>query len=320
MLAALLLALASPSPAQLLIEAPRPLELPLEAPSLPGLDAAPATPWPELRDSLNLPDQLELPPALPRTLQLAAPVQAERRYRTLFISDLHLGQKGNQNARLLKFLRSVDADKIYLVGDIFDGLALTRNRGGWTDADTAVIHAIYEKKAAGTEIVYIPGNHDYVARKHVGTELAGIPIARDAVHETADGRKLWIVHGDEHDRANAKLIRKFGGTFRPVLAALRLANWKLNKRRARLGKAYFNFIGLLRRIFGVDRFLTTHFERVLSYEGLKRGHDGVVTGHIHVPALHDYGEFVYANTGDWMENGSALVEHPDGRLELLRPK
>lgn len=313
MVGALLVAAASACRAQLVFEAPRPVELPFSPAIVAGLPAATEADWGELKAQLGLPEPLQLP-----AVQPPAALPAERRYRTLFISDFHLGQKGNQSERLLSFLASVDADKIYLVGDIFDGLALKRNGKGWSEADALVLKAIYAKKAAGTEVVYIPGNHDYVARRFAGQELGGIPIVREAVHQTADGRRLWIVHGDQYDRKNARAISRYGWVFRPALTSIRAANRRLNRIRNRFRSGYVNYIGIWRRRLGIDALVTSHFRKAVSAAAQARGYDGVVAGHIHTPGLKEEDGFVYANTGDWMENGTAVVEHPDGRLELLR--
>ena len=239
-----------------------------------------------------------------------------RRYRTLFISDLHLGTKGCQADLLLDFLKVHDAETIYLVGDIVDGWRL-RSGWYWPQSHNDIVQKLLRKVRKGARTVYIPGNHDDFAREYIGYTLGGIEIMRDAVHVTADGRRLLVTHGDEFDIVirHAEWLAWLGDwSYRAAIKA----NTVFNAVRRRLGFSYWSFSAWAKlRVKNAVNFIGS-FESALVAEAARRGVQGVVCGHIHHAAIRDMAGITYVNTGDFIESCSAVVEHFDGRLEILR--
>ncbi len=237
------------------------------------------------------------------------------RLRTVWISDLHLGTPGCQAQALLHFLRHVECDTLYLVGDIVDGWQL-RRQWFWPQAHNDVVQKLLRKVRKGTRVVFVPGNHDEFARKYLGTSFGGIEVLGDVIHKLADGRRLWVTHGDHFDGVIqiAKWLAHLGDW--AYTRALE-ANHALNSLRARLGLPYWSLSRYLK--LKVKRALAyvDDFERAVAREARARGLDGVVCGHIHHAELRDIDGIVYANDGDWVESLTALGEHADGRLEVI---
>ncbi len=239
------------------------------------------------------------------------------RYRAIFISDLHLGTKDCRSDFLADFLRQSTSDSLYLVGDIVDGWRL-RKSWYWDASHDEVIRLILKKAQSGTEVTYIPGNHDEMVRAWLpmGLEVAGVKLRPDAAHRTADGRRLLVMHGDEFDSVvrYAKFLALLGD--QAYTAAL-VANRHFNAVRRRLGHPYWSLSAWLKRrvkeaVKAIDRF-----EHAVANEARRRGFDGVVCGHIHHAEMREVGGVLYINDGDWVESCTALVEHEDGRLELI---
>ena len=241
-------------------------------------------------------------------------------YRTIFLSDLHLGMRGCQAERVLDFVRHHRAEKWVLVGDVVDGWALARS-WTWQQSHNDVVQKLLREVRKGAEMVYVPGNHDGAARQFVGLTFGGILVQRDTVHVTADGRRLLVLHGDEFDGAVrlAPWLSKLGA--RAYEASLAL-NAVVARVRERMGKPYWSLAAALkdrtkRALQYIDRF-----EEAVAARALEAGVDGVVCGHIHRPEIREVatpsGTTLYANCGDWVENCTALVEHHDGRLEVVR--
>ncbi len=237
------------------------------------------------------------------------------RHRTIFLSDIHLGTRGCQAELLLDFLRRNESETLYLVGDIVDGWRLKR-WWYWPQAHNDVVQKIMRKARKGTNVIYIPGNHDEMLRDWLGLEIAGVRLAREAVHETADGRRLLVIHGDEFDGVirYAKVLAHLGDWAYDW--ALTLNRW-FNLARRRLGYPYWSLSQWLKRqvkeaVKAIDRF-----ETALATEARRRGLDGVVCGHIHTAEIRDFDGVTYYNDGDWVEGCTALVEHFDGRMEIL---
>ncbi len=242
------------------------------------------------------------------------------RYRTLFLSDLHLGMRGCQTARVLDFLRQTDSDTLYLVGDVVDGWALRRG-WYWTQEHNDVVQKLLRKARKGTDVVYIPGNHDEYARQFAGLAFGGIEVRRDALHVTAAGRRLLVLHGDEFDGVVrfAPWLSHVGA--RAYEAALAL-NTVVTRVRDRLGYPYWSLAGYLKERTKKAVQYVAEFEHAVARAAAERGADGVVCGHIHKPELRwvasGGSRTLYANCGDWVESCTALAEHHDGRLEILR--
>jgi UDP-2,3-diacylglucosamine pyrophosphatase LpxH len=239
----------------------------------------------------------------------------QQRVRAVFISDLHLGTPGCQAEALLGFLKTHPSDYLYLVGDIVDGWQL-RKRWHWPQAHNDVVQKLLRRARKGCRVVYVPGNHDEFARHFVNHHFGGIEVVEEAVHKTADGRHLWVVHGDMFDAVVqcAKWLAYLGDTMYEF--TLRL-NRHLNSWRARLGLPYWSLSAFLKHKVKKALSYVTSFEAAVAHEARRRGHDGVVCGHIHRAEMRDIDGVLYCNDGDWVESRTALVEHYDGRLEIL---
>lgn len=237
------------------------------------------------------------------------------RVRTVWISDLHLGTPGCQARHLLDFLRTVECEQLFLVGDIIDGWQLRRS-WYWPQAHNDVVQKLLRKARKGCRVIFIPGNHDEFARKYLQHSFGGIEVAEDWIHETADGRKLWITHGDLFDGVIqcAKWLAHVGDSLYEF--TLRL-NRHLNSLRARMGLPYWSLSRYLKLKVKRAVSYVSQFEEAVAREARRRGVQGVVCGHIHHAELRTIDGVLYANDGDWVESLTALVEHADGRLEIL---
>jgi UDP-2,3-diacylglucosamine pyrophosphatase LpxH len=237
------------------------------------------------------------------------------RFRTIWISDTHLGTAGCQAGRLLDFLRQTESDYLYLVGDIIDGWQL-RRRWYWHQTHNDVVQKILRKARKGTAVVYIPGNHDEAVRHFLDLAFGGIAIRDEAIHTTARGLRLLVTHGDLFDGVvqYAKWLAYLGDrlyTFTLVL------NRGLNALRARLKLPYWSLAQFLKHKVKNAVSYIVAFEEALAAEAKAKGLDGVVCGHIHKAEIRDIGGVLYCNDGDWVESLTALVETPEGELKIL---
>ena len=237
------------------------------------------------------------------------------RVRTVWISDLHLGTPGCQADALLAFLKHVECETLFLVGDIIDGWQL-RRAWYWPQAHNDVVQKLLRKARKGTRVIFVPGNHDEFARKYVQHNFGGIEVVDEWIHETADGRRLWVIHGDLFDGVIqcAKWLAHLGDTVYEF--TLRL-NRHLNSLRARLGLPYWSLSKYLKQKVKRAVSYVSDFEVAVAREARKRGLQGVVCGHIHHAELRDIDGVLYANDGDWVESLTALIEHADGRLQIF---
>ncbi len=251
------------------------------------------------------------------SLPLAQSLAVTHRYRAIFLSDTHLGTKDCRSDFLADFLGKTASDYLYLVGDIVDGWRL-RKSWYWDNTHDEVLRLILGKARAGTEVTYIPGNHDEMFRAWLpmGLEVGGVKLRQDASHTTADGRRLLVIHGDEFDSVvrYAKVLALLGDSAYTTALVL---NRYFNAIRRRLGHPYWSLSQWLKRrvkeaVKAIDRF-----EAAVAGEARRRGFDGVVCGHIHHAEMREVGGVLYLNDGDWVESCTALVEHHDGRLELI---
>lgn len=235
--------------------------------------------------------------------------------RAVFISDLHLGTPGCQADALLDFLQAHPCDTLYLVGDIVDGWQL-RRRWFWPPSHNDVVQQLLRRARKGCRVVFVPGNHDEFARGFAGHSFGGIEVVTDAVHQTATGQRRWVTHGDHFDGVIqcARWLAYLGDNL--YEATLRL-NRHLNSLRARLGLPYWSLSAYLKHKVKKAVSDVTRFEEAVAAEARRRGHDGVVCGHIHRPDMREIDGVLYCNDGDWVESRSALVEHRDGRLEIV---
>jgi len=235
--------------------------------------------------------------------------------RTVWISDIHLGTKACQAEALLDFLREVECDTLYLVGDIVDGWQLRRT-WYWPQSHNDVVQKLLRKARKGTRVIFIPGNHDEFARRYVASNFGGIEVADECIHTTATGQRLWVTHGDLYDGVIqcARWLALVGDV--AYEATLHVNRW-FNQARARLGLPYWSLSQHLK--LKVKRAVSylADFEEALAREARHRGVQGVVCGHIHHAEMRDIGGVLYCNDGDWVESLTALVEHPCGRLEII---
>jgi len=236
-------------------------------------------------------------------------------YRTIWISDTHLGTPGARAEVLLHFLKHTRSEKLYLVGDIIDGWQL-RKRFYWPQAHNDVVQKLLRKARRGTKVIYIPGNHDEAARDYIDYSFGEIEIKQDDIHETKDGQRLWIVHGDLFDNViqHARWLAYLGDSAYVVLLA---ANRILNAVRRCFNMPYWSLSQYLKHKVKLAVSFISAFETAMVTETRRRKCHGVVCGHIHKPEMRVIDGIIYANDGDWVESISALVEHHDGRLELM---
>ena len=237
-------------------------------------------------------------------------------YRTLFISDIHLGKRGCQADLLVDFLRYHDADTIYLVGDIIDGWAL---KGGWywPQSHNDVIQKLLRKVRKGTKMIFVPGNHDEFARDYLGMNFGGVEVVDSAIHEMATGQRFLIIHGDQFDIVvnHAKWLSLLGDWAYELAL---FSNFWFNKARRALGFPYWSFSAWAKlKVKDAVNFIGS-FEKTLVEEARKRDAQGVVCGHIHHAVIRDIDGITYVNTGDFVESCTAVAEHADGRLEVLK--
>jgi UDP-2,3-diacylglucosamine pyrophosphatase LpxH len=238
-----------------------------------------------------------------------------RRYRTVWISDVHLGTRGCNDRMLIDFLDHVDSDTLYLVGDILDGWRM-KKRFYWPERHNAIVRRVMKRAKRGTQVIYIPGNHDEMFRQFAGMNFGGVEIRSKAVHTTADGRKLLIVHGDEYDAVVlAHRWLAFLGDW--AYRTLMQLNVGVNVVRRTLGLEYWSLSKHAKHKVKSAVSVISRFEEALAHEARMQGVDGVVCGHIHTAEIRDFDGVTYYNDGDWVEGCNALVEHFDGTMELL---
>jgi UDP-2,3-diacylglucosamine pyrophosphatase LpxH len=245
----------------------------------------------------------------------ADPPSPTRRYRTIFISDLHLGSRGCKAECLLDFLRHVDSEQLYLVGDVVDGWRLSK-RWFWPERHQEILHSLLARAQRGTAVVYLPGNHDEALRRLIGQTLGGVRFLHDAVHCTADGRRLLVTHGDRFDGLckDMRWLARLGSV---AYDTALLINTGVNLLRRRLGLGYWPLSACLKAQVKAAVNFVERYELALAAEARRRRVAGVVCGHVHKPGMRVIEGVEYFNDGDWVESCSALVEHMDGRLELL---
>ena len=248
---------------------------------------------------------------------------ARRRYRTIWISDIHLGTRGCNAQMLIDFLDHTDSETMYLVGDIIDGWRL-KKRFYWPSEHNDVVRRILKRARRGTRIIYIPGNHDEMFRQFTGLSFGGVEIRRVAFHDTADGRRLMVLHGDEFDAVMLapRWLAFVGDALYHLMMGL---NQWVNRARRVLGLPYWSLSKMAKhKVKNAVEFIG-RFEEVVARAAAERGIDGVVCGHIHTAEFRRFGtegkvggkQVEYWNDGDWVEGCNALVEHFDGRMEIL---
>lgn len=241
------------------------------------------------------------------------------KYRSIFISDLHLGTKGCQADVLNDFLKNHSCETLYLVGDILDFWKLKSGKWHWPQSHTNVIRKILGKAKNGTEVIYILGNHDETFRiwaSDYDLKFGNVKILNEIVHIGVDGKKYYVTHGDVFDgitRMN-RWIYLLGD--KSYDFALWFNKW-FNKIRTRLGFPYWSLSKWLKH--NVKKALTflVEYEKSIVKYCKKKGYDGIISGHIHTPQIKTIDGIIYMNDGDFVENCSALVETMEGEFKII---
>ena len=239
----------------------------------------------------------------------------KQKFRTIWISDIHLGTAGCNADLLVDFLHSVECETLYLVGDIVDGWRL-RKGWYWPARHNDVVRRILKLAKRGTRVIYVPGNHDEMFRQYVGFNFGGIEVVEEAVHVTADGRKLLVVHGDMFDGVvlYAKWLAFLGDAAYSMLLATNI--W-FNAIRRRLKMPYWSLSAHMKKKVKNAVQFVFDFEQAVAHEAEARQFDGVVCGHIHTAEIRQFGAITYYNDGDWVESCTALVEAADGQMSII---
>jgi len=238
-----------------------------------------------------------------------------RHFRTLFISDVHLGSKAAKADFLIDFLRHHEAETIVLVGDIVDGWRLKRN-WYWPQAFNDVTQKFLRKARKGTRIIYIPGNHDEFLREFPGTHFGGVEVADRIIHEAADGRRYLVLHGDEFDVVvrHARVVAYLGDWAYDAAIAINVVFAAV---RRRLGLPYWSFSSWAKQQVKTAVNFIGEFQKVVVEEARRADADGVICGHIHHAVITEIDGIRYINSGDWVESCTAIAEHHDGGMELI---
>ena len=238
-----------------------------------------------------------------------------RHYRSIWISDVHLGTRGCKAEFLLDFLKNTESETLYLVGDIIDGWRLRRT-WFWPQAHNDVVQKLLRKARKGTRVLFIPGNHDEFAREYAQLSFGDVEVATEAIHVTADNRRLLVMHGDAFDGV-VKYARWLAHLGDSAYTFALWANHWLNVLRRRLGLSYWSLSAYLKhKVKNAVQYIA-NYEETMADEARKQKVDGIICGHIHHAEMRDINGIVYCNDGDWVESCTALVEHWDGKLEIL---
>jgi UDP-2,3-diacylglucosamine pyrophosphatase LpxH len=236
--------------------------------------------------------------------------------RSIFLSDIHLGTRSCQADQLLDFLREFESEHLFLIGDIVDFWAM-RRRIQWSPAQNTVVQKILRRARHGEKVVFIPGNHDEALREHSGISFGGILIALEWLHVTADGKQMLLIHGDQFDQVmkHHRWLAVLGDVAYDLLVHLNA--WLSWCRRTLRTVGYWSLAGYAKRKVKSAVTFIFDFEDTVVRSVRDRGLHGVICGHIHCAAIKKVGDLLYVNCGDWVDSCTAIVEHLDGRLELI---
>jgi UDP-2,3-diacylglucosamine pyrophosphatase LpxH len=237
--------------------------------------------------------------------------------RSIFVSDIHLGTRACQAHRLLDFLREYECQNLFLVGDIVDFWAMSRRGIYWSAHMNTFVQKVLKRARHGTAVIFVPGNHDEALREYVGSSFGDIAIHREYVHQAADGKRYLLLHGDEFDVVTKyhKWLAILGDH---AYAFLVRVNMMLSWARRTLGiPGYWSLAGYAKRKVKKAVGFICDFEDSVTHNIRHRGLDGVICGHIHAAALKRVDGMVYMNCGDWVDSCTGIVEHLDGRMELV---
>jgi UDP-2,3-diacylglucosamine pyrophosphatase LpxH len=237
--------------------------------------------------------------------------------RSVFVSDVHLGTRACQADRLLDFLREHPSEFLYLVGDIIDFWAMSRSVQ-WARSHNTVVQKVLRRARHGCEVIFVPGNHDEALREYGGIAFGDIRVEQEWVHQAADGKRYWLVHGDEFDQVTRhhRWVAVLGDVAYNVLVGINL--WLSRLRRLLRRSGYWSLAGYAKAKVKKAVNFIFDFEDAIAHATRARKLDGVICGHIHWAADRDIEGVRYLNCGDWVDSCSAIVEHTDGRMEIVR--
>ncbi len=255
------------------------------------------------------------------SITLASPAASEMilpdlRYRSVFISDSHLGSAACQTGELAAFLQRLECEHLYLVGDMVDAWVGGRTTR-WKPGQERALVALLQKASPSCRVYYTPGNHDAVMRRFIGIQVFSTSVEHSFQHRTADGRTFLVIHGDTFDKFVTKL-KPIAVTLAIIHEAISRLNWTYNAIAERTNLPQSDFARMLKRRIKAMTEKATGFEGLLTEEARRTGSDGVICGHIHRPEMRQATDGIwYVNTGDWVENCTFVAERFDGTLELV---
>lgn len=236
--------------------------------------------------------------------------------RAVFVSDVHLGTRACQAERLLEFLKAYESEYLYLLGDIVDFWAMNRSVH-WAASHNTVVQKILRRARHGCKVIFIPGNHDEALREHTGVAFGEIHVKHEHVHTTLNGRRYWLIHGDEYDQVTRhhRWVARLGDVAYNALVRMNLQIARVRRVLRRPG--YWSLAGYAKQKVKKAVGFIFDFEDTVAHAARQRGFDGVICGHIHWASDRRIGGIHYLNCGDWVDTCSAIVEHLDGRLEVV---
>lgn len=236
--------------------------------------------------------------------------------RAIFISDVHLGTRACQAEKLIDFLREYESEYLYLIGDIVDFWAMNRSIQ-WSASHNTVVQKVLRRARHGANVLFIPGNHDEALREYAGVAFGDIRIETEWVHEAADGRRYWLVHGDDYDQVTRhhRWVAVLGDVAYNVLVRINLLLSRI--RRILRMPGYWSLAGYAKQKVKKAASFIFDFEDAIVHATRQRKFDGVICGHIHWPSDRMVDGIRYLNCGDWVDTCSGIVEHMDGRIEII---
>lgn len=236
--------------------------------------------------------------------------------RSIFLSDIHLGTRGCQADSLLDFLRHYDTEHLFLIGDIIDFWAMSRGVH-WSPAQNTVVQKVLRAARKGVKVMFIPGNHDEALREHCGIDFGDIQLRFEHLHTAANGKRYALLHGDEYDQVTRhhRWVAVLGDIAYNLL--VRINTWLSRLRRLLRISGYWSLAGYAKRKVKSAVSFIYDFEDSVVHAMRERGVDGVICGHIHAATIRDIDGITYINCGDWVDSCTAIVEHHDGRMELI---
>lgn len=237
-------------------------------------------------------------------------------YRSIFLSDIHLGTKGCQADRLLHFLKQHRCEELFLVGDIIDGWRMTSSVDYWSQEHNNVLRQFLTHMKRGTKVTYVTGNHDEFMRDHSPMAIGNLRVVDEHVHKTADGKELLVVHGDQFDVITRyhRWIAWLGDIGYTLLLEL---NRHLNRLRSKFGYGYWSLSAWIKNRVKQAVSYIGDFEEAVAHQCRRKNYDGVICGHIHHAEIRNIDEVLYMNCGDWVESCTALVEDSNGNFKII---